>query len=224
MTAFFILLLIAAGVFGYRKWSRKQAPKNLLATALSDHQRAIVAKQVPLTNKLPLEFREKLEGKINVFLAQVEFIGCNGLDVNEEMELSIAMHLGDNGELNLKIRPDNDFDLVIWKRGEVGGADSSGASGDAIGYLDSLKTCEPGEFEFSYPGFGTYHNTIVGRSSDGCQVHIEHPQIRMTCNYSEAMVALLTSKEKYEDARNGVLQGSTDSEESRLMSEECSVD
>lgn len=90
MTAFFILLLIAAGVFGYRKWSRKQARKNLLATALSDHQRAIVAKQVPLTNKLPLEFREKLEGKINVFLAQVEFIGCNGLDVNEEMELSIA--------------------------------------------------------------------------------------------------------------------------------------
>lgn len=142
-----------------------------------------------------------------------------------EMELSIAMHLSDNGNLNLKIRPDDDFDLVIWKRGEVGGADSSnGASGDAIGYLDSLKACEPGEFEFSYPGFGTYHNTIVGSSGDGCQVRIAHPQITMTCDYSEAMIALLTSEEKYEDARNGVLRGSTDSAESKLMSEECAVE
>ena len=142
-----------------------------------------------------------------------------------EMEFSIAMHLGADGDLNLKIRPDNDFDLVIWKRGEVSGNDSANQEpGNLIGYLDSLKTCEPGEFEFSYPGFGTYHNTIVGRSGDGCQIHIEHPRIRMTCNYSEAMISLLTSEEKYEDARKGVLQGSTDSEESRLMSEECSVD
>ncbi len=142
-----------------------------------------------------------------------------------EMELSIAMHLGDKGDLNLKIRPDNDFDLVIWKRGEVGGADGSDPeSGDVIGYLASLQTCEPGEFEFSYPGFGTYHNTIVGQEGDRCRVRIEHPQITMTCDYSEAMISLLTSEEKYEDARTGVLQGSTDSEESRLMSEECSVD
>ena len=70
-------------------------------------------------------------------------------------------------------------------------------------------------------GFGTYDNTIVGPSGARCQVEIEHPQIRMSCNYSEAMIALLTSEQKYEDARNGVLRGSTDSEESKLMSEEC---
>lgn len=145
-------------------------------------------------------------------------------DRKEEIELSIAMHLGDEGALNLKIRPGNDFDLLIWKRGEVGGADSSsGEAGDVIGYLDSLKTCTPGEFRFSYPGFGTYNNTIVGRDGDRCQVEIEHPEIRMSCNYSDAMIALLTSEQKYEDASNGVLQGSTDSQESKLMSEECSV-
>jgi len=146
-------------------------------------------------------------------------------DRKEEIELSIAMHLNDEGDLNLKIRPDNDFDLLIWKRGEVeGGGSPDGEPGDVLGYLDSLKTCEPGEFRFSYPGFGTYENTIVGRSGARCQVHIEHPQIRMTCNYTQAMIALLTSEEKYEDARNGVLRGSTDSEESKLMSEECSVE
>jgi Mlc titration factor MtfA (ptsG expression regulator) len=90
MTVFLILLLVAAGAFGFRYWSRKQIRKSLLASALSEHQRAIVAEQVPLTRKLPSELRGKLEGKINAFLNQVEFTGCNGLEVNEEMQLSIA--------------------------------------------------------------------------------------------------------------------------------------
>jgi Mlc titration factor MtfA (ptsG expression regulator) len=90
MTVFLILLLVGAGAFGFRYWSRKQIRKSLLASALSEHQRTIVAEQVPLTRKLPSELRAKLEGKINAFLNQVEFTGCNGLEVNEEMQLSIA--------------------------------------------------------------------------------------------------------------------------------------
>ena len=81
---------LAAGVFGFRYWSKKQTRKELLGTTLSDHQRAIIAEQVPLIQKLPFELRGKLEGKINLFLDQVEIFGCNGLDISEEMELSIA--------------------------------------------------------------------------------------------------------------------------------------
>ncbi|WP_146344595.1 M90 family metallopeptidase [Phaeobacter marinintestinus] len=87
---FLIVVVVAAGWFGFRNWSKRQVRKSLLVTELSDRQRAIVAQQVPLTKKLPEKFRAKLEGKINVFLNQVEFIGCNGLEVNEEMQLSIA--------------------------------------------------------------------------------------------------------------------------------------
>ena len=90
MTVFLILLLISAGAFAAWYWSRQQRRASLLETPLSDHQRAIVAEQVPLTRKLPSELRGKLEGKINAFLNQIEFIGCNGLDVTEEMRLSIA--------------------------------------------------------------------------------------------------------------------------------------
>jgi MtfA peptidase len=90
MAVFLILLLAAAGAFGYRYWSRQQVRTSLLATPLSDHQRAIVAQQVPLTRKLPSELHGKLEGKINAFLNQIKFIGCNGLEVTEEMQLSIA--------------------------------------------------------------------------------------------------------------------------------------
>jgi Mlc titration factor MtfA (ptsG expression regulator) len=90
MAVFLILLLVAAGTLGFRYWSKQQSRKSLFATALSDHQRAIVVEQVPLTRKLPTEVSGKLEGKINAFLNQVDFIGCNGLDVTEEMQLSIA--------------------------------------------------------------------------------------------------------------------------------------
>ena len=90
MPVFLILLFLAAGAIGFWCRSKRQARAKLLATALSDHQRAIVAEQVPLIQKLPSELRGKLEGKINVFLHQIEFIGCDGLEVTEEMRLSIA--------------------------------------------------------------------------------------------------------------------------------------
>ena len=92
---------------------------------------------------------------------------------------------------------------------------------ESVTFLDSLKTCSPGAFHLSYPGFGTYDNTIIGKTGDRCQVRIEHPQITLMCNYTEATIALLTSNAKYEEARNGVLSGSTDSEESRRAAEEC---
>lgn len=90
MAIFLTILIVALGASAYWYWSRRRARKRLLATALSDHQRSIVTKQVPLTRKLPSEFRDKLDGEINLFLNQVEFTGCNGLDVTEDMKLSIA--------------------------------------------------------------------------------------------------------------------------------------
>lgn len=90
MTVFLILLLVTAGAIGFRYWSKRQVRIGLLATALSDDQRTIIVNQVPLIRKLPVELRGKLEGKINVFLNQVKFIGCNELEVTEDMRLSIA--------------------------------------------------------------------------------------------------------------------------------------
>ena len=90
MTFFLLFVLLAVGFFAYRFWTKQQARAQLLATTLSDDQRAIVADQVPLTRKLPAHLRKSLEGKINLFLDEIEFIGCDGLEVTEEMELSIA--------------------------------------------------------------------------------------------------------------------------------------
>lgn len=90
MLLFLILMFLAASAFGFQLWTKHLTRQKLLATPLSDHQQAIVMGQVPLYHKLPFELRGKLGGKINLFLHQIEFVGCNGLEVTEEMQLSIA--------------------------------------------------------------------------------------------------------------------------------------
>ena len=140
----------------------------------------------------------------------------------EEMKVSVELRLNEDGELNLRIREENDFDLVVWQRSdEVGTKRGAQALGNAIDYLNSLRTCDPGEFHFSYPGIGTYHHTIFGWEDDRCRVGSEHPQITVMCDFSAETIELLTSETKYEEARSGILGGSTDSEESRRMAEEC---
>ena len=85
----FILLCIAGGLF-YYFWSKKQVRTALLAAPLSAHQRDVIDLQVPIIRRLPSSLRQKLDGKVNLFLDQVGFYGCDGLEVTEEMELSIA--------------------------------------------------------------------------------------------------------------------------------------
>jgi hypothetical protein len=143
----------------------------------------------------------------------------------EEMKLSIELRLAAGGELNLRIREENDFDLVVWERANaVATEDFAQTSGSAIEYLNNLVVCDPGDFRFSYPGFGTFHNTILGPEGDRCRVRTEHAEIQLTCDFSAETIALLTSEAKYGEARTGNVSGSTDSEESRRMAEECRAD
>ncbi|MCV2894058.1 zinc-dependent peptidase [Lentibacter sp. XHP0401] len=90
MYLFFCLVLAGLAAFAFRARSKQQARANLLARPLDDDGREIIAEYVPLLEKLPSELRPKLEGKINLFLDQVQFFGCNGLEVTQEMEFSIA--------------------------------------------------------------------------------------------------------------------------------------
>lgn len=61
-----------------------------MATPLTARQRGVIAQLVPIVRRLPENLRPKLEGKINLFLDQVTFRGNNGLEITEEIKLSIA--------------------------------------------------------------------------------------------------------------------------------------
>ena len=92
MTGFLILLAIGLVIAGlaYRHWSKRRRRKRLLAAPLTPEQRAVTLRLVPVLRRLPADLRPKLEGKINLFLDQVTFRGINGLEVTNEMRLSIA--------------------------------------------------------------------------------------------------------------------------------------
>ena len=92
MTGYLILAAIAAIIafIVYRYWSKRRLRARLLATPLTPDQRAAILRLVPVVRRLPKELRPKLEGKINLFLDQVTFRGINGLEVTDEMRLSIA--------------------------------------------------------------------------------------------------------------------------------------
>jgi len=83
-------LVALAAALAYRAYSKRKRRAALLAMPLTEHERALIADAVPLTRRLPPELLRALEGRINLFLDQVRFFGCNGLEVSEEMELSIA--------------------------------------------------------------------------------------------------------------------------------------
>lgn len=62
----------------------------LLKTPLSDEQRATVHRNVPYVAMLSQEEQVELEGHVQVFLAEKRFEGCAGLELTDEIKLTIA--------------------------------------------------------------------------------------------------------------------------------------
>lgn len=90
LAIFLLLITFITAALVFRALARRRHREGLLRSLLTEHEHTIIADRVPLVARMPPELRDKLEGKICLFLDQVEFQGCNGLDVTEEMELSIA--------------------------------------------------------------------------------------------------------------------------------------
>jgi Mlc titration factor MtfA (ptsG expression regulator) len=84
------LALLGAAFLLLRRYSKRRKREQLLASPLTAEQRATVERLVPLVRRLPEPTRRALEGKINLFLDHITFRGQNGLEVSEDMELSIA--------------------------------------------------------------------------------------------------------------------------------------
>ena len=61
-----------------------------LASPLPEGWDTLLEQSVPLYRAVPSTLRRQLHGLINVFLAEKHFIGCNGLEVTDEMRAVIA--------------------------------------------------------------------------------------------------------------------------------------
>ena len=86
-----LMAIIVVGVIIQRLTSSPTKKyKKLLKQPLSKEHRDIVVKNFKLFTYLPEEQQKKLEGLINLFLEEKEFTGCEGLEITDEIRVTIA--------------------------------------------------------------------------------------------------------------------------------------
>jgi len=74
-------------MFDFFKNRRREA---LRAQPLSAEERALLDKNIPYLSSLSAEDRTELEGLVRIFLAEKQFEGCGGLELDDEIRLTIA--------------------------------------------------------------------------------------------------------------------------------------
>jgi len=70
-------------------WRRRRRRRAFDET-LPEPLRAAIARNVPVTRALPAGLRRRLDGLVISFLQEKQFVGCNGLEVTDEVRATIA--------------------------------------------------------------------------------------------------------------------------------------
>jgi Mlc titration factor MtfA (ptsG expression regulator) len=85
--------LIAIGVLGWLilapAWRQRRRALRM-SEPLSGDARAAIDGNVPAVAGLPADLRTRLDGLVNAFVAEKEFVGCNGVVVTDEMRATVA--------------------------------------------------------------------------------------------------------------------------------------
>ncbi len=89
--ALFAIALIAGSVFFlfcYRDWRRRRT----LRKPFPDAWRRLLWHQVPLYRRLSKARQRRLEQRVQLFLSEKAFYGCDGFEVDDRVRLTIAGH------------------------------------------------------------------------------------------------------------------------------------
>ena len=84
-----LLLLIPVAWFGYRLIRRRRR-RAISTRPLPDEWREILERNVPLYSRLPEALRQELHGHVQLFLHDKRFHGFDGLEIDDEMRLTVA--------------------------------------------------------------------------------------------------------------------------------------
>ena len=86
-----ILFLIFFGFYLLYKWVHKMLTrKKLIKMPVPKNYIQFIKKNVALYNYLPENLRKELQGHINIFLKEKYFEGCGGLNLTDEIKVTIA--------------------------------------------------------------------------------------------------------------------------------------
>jgi len=88
---YFILFIVFVTVFLYLiKIPKKRRRSKLYKKAFPNHWVDILKKNFSLYDSLPIELRRQLHGHIHIFLDEKNFVGYNGIIIDETIQLTIA--------------------------------------------------------------------------------------------------------------------------------------
>ena len=86
----FSLLLAAVLLWYLRKHYLRTHRGKLFKTPLDSSWIAILQKNVSIYSKLPQPLQEELHGYINIFLDEKKFIGFEGIEITDEIRITVA--------------------------------------------------------------------------------------------------------------------------------------
>ena len=78
------------GYWHFREKRRERRRTALRKAPIPAAQRRILEEKVHLYARLPEDLRHELHGHVQVFLAEKQFIGCNGMEISDEVRFTIA--------------------------------------------------------------------------------------------------------------------------------------
>ena len=93
MTPIVAIIAVALGVLAWliaAPWWRARRRAARMAQPLRGNSVAAIDRNVPAVRSLPPPLRARLESLMSAFLAEKQFIGCNGLVVTDEIRSTIA--------------------------------------------------------------------------------------------------------------------------------------
>jgi MtfA peptidase len=90
------IIIVSAGLAACLAWgiwrvlARRAKRRRLTAAPFPDEWQEICRRNVGLYNRLPEDLRRQLHGLVNVFLGEKRFYGCKGLEITDEIRVTVA--------------------------------------------------------------------------------------------------------------------------------------
>ncbi|MEM8953077.1 MAG: M90 family metallopeptidase [Verrucomicrobiota bacterium] len=84
------VIALVAGVFFLERYLKLRARKNLMRQPTPDAWPPTLEKNFPLYRLIPQDIKSHLHQYMHVFLAEKSYEGCGGLEITEEIRVSIA--------------------------------------------------------------------------------------------------------------------------------------
>jgi len=85
-----VVVGLVVGFFIAKRLARRARRKRLAALPFPSDWREIIERNVPLYRRLPEALKAQLHGLVQVFLAEKRFEGCGGLEITDEIKVTIA--------------------------------------------------------------------------------------------------------------------------------------